>query len=97
MKIAQAPLAAAPSASAISTMPAAIATGKVPAWIHPRHVGLISAFALTSAANVRTLALVEVLFARILSARLFREGTSLRQLAGIVLIVAGVVLLIRVA
>lgn len=54
-------------------------------------------FALTSAANVRTLALVEVLFAQILSARLFREGTSLRQLAGIVLIVAGVVLLIRVA
>ena len=53
MKIAQAPLAAAPSASAISTMPAAIATGKVPAWIHPRHVGLISAFALTSAASIR--------------------------------------------
>lgn len=54
-------------------------------------------FALTSAANVRTLALVEVLFAQILSARLFREGTSLRQLTGIALIVAGVVLLIRVA
>lgn len=54
-------------------------------------------FALTSAANVRTLALVEVLFAQILSARLFREGTSLRQLVGIALIVAGVILLIRIA
>lgn len=54
-------------------------------------------FALTSAANVRTLALIEVVFAQALSARLFREGTNLRQLAGIALIVAGVALLIRVA
>lgn len=54
-------------------------------------------FALTSAANVRTVALVEVLFAQILSARLFREGTSLRKLAGITLIIGGVTLLIRIA
>ncbi|WBU60878.1 DMT family transporter [Paracoccus albus] len=54
-------------------------------------------FALTSAANVRTVALVEVLFAQILSARLFREGTSLRKLAGVTMIVGGVVLLIRIA
>ncbi|TKW66095.1 MAG: DMT family transporter [Paracoccus denitrificans] len=54
-------------------------------------------FALTSAANVRTLALIEVLFAQLLSARLFRQHTSPRQLIGIALIAAGVVILIRVA
>lgn len=54
-------------------------------------------FALTSAANVRTLALIEVFFAQILSARLFREGARPRQLLGMALIVAGVALLIRVA
>ncbi|WBU54420.1 DMT family transporter [Paracoccus sp. SCSIO 75233] len=54
-------------------------------------------FALTSAANVRTLALIEVVFAQILSARLFREGASLRQLTGMALLIAGVALLIRVA
>ncbi len=54
-------------------------------------------FALTSAANVRTLALIEVFFAQILSARLFREGSSPRQILGMALIVAGVALLIRVA
>ncbi|NHF72423.1 DMT family transporter [Paracoccus xiamenensis] len=54
-------------------------------------------FALTAAANVRTLALIEVLFAQFLSARLFREGVQPRQLLGMGLIVAGVALLIRVA
>ena len=54
-------------------------------------------FALTSAANVRTLALIEVFFAQILSARLFREGARPRQILGMALIVAGVALLIRVA
>ncbi|MDO5641154.1 MAG: EamA family transporter [Paracoccus sp. (in: a-proteobacteria)] len=54
-------------------------------------------FALTSAANVRTLALIEVVFAQILSARVFREGARPRQLAGMALIIAGVALLIRVA
>ena len=54
-------------------------------------------FALTSAANVRTLALIEVFFAQILSARLFRQSTTPHQLAGIALILAGVILLIRVA
>lgn len=50
-------------------------------------------FALTSAANVRTLGLVEVLFAQVVSRRL-AEATSPRQIAGIVLVVAGVVVLI---
>lgn len=54
-------------------------------------------FALTSAANVRTLALVEVIFAQLVSARIFRDGATRRQVAGMALIIAGVVLLIRVA
>jgi drug/metabolite transporter (DMT)-like permease len=52
------------------------------------------AFALTSAANVRTLALVEVLFAQAISVFLFRQPVSAREGAGIAAIVAGVVLLI---
>ncbi|GGK50399.1 EamA family transporter [Salinarimonas ramus] len=47
-------------------------------------------FALTSAANVRTLALVEVVFAQMVSRRLFAQETSRRELLGIALIVAGV-------
>lgn len=47
-------------------------------------------FALTSAANVRTLALVEVVFAQIVSRRLFDQSVSGRELAGMALIVAGV-------
>ncbi|UOM33768.1 DMT family transporter [Acuticoccus sp. I52.16.1] len=50
-------------------------------------------FALTSTANVRTLGLVEVLFAQVVSRRL-AETTSPRQIAGIVLAVAGVAALI---
>lgn len=47
-------------------------------------------FALTSAANVRTLALIEVVFARLISGRIFRERTSPQQLAGMGLIILGV-------
>jgi drug/metabolite transporter (DMT)-like permease len=52
------------------------------------------AFALATAASVRTLALVEVLFAQGISRFVFHQPTSRRDLAGIVLIVAGVALLI---
>jgi drug/metabolite transporter (DMT)-like permease len=52
------------------------------------------AFALTTAANVRTLALVEVLFAQAISVFAFRQPVSVREGAGIAAIVAGVVLLI---
>ena len=54
-------------------------------------------FALTAAANVRTLALVEVVMAQLVSGRLFREGASPRQIAGMGLIVAGVAALIAVS
>jgi drug/metabolite transporter (DMT)-like permease len=52
------------------------------------------AFALATAASVRTLALVEVLFAQAISRFIFKQPTSPREALGIVLIVAGVVLLI---
>jgi drug/metabolite transporter (DMT)-like permease len=54
------------------------------------------AFALTAAANVRTLALVEVLFAQAVAYYSFKQPLSGRELAGIVLIVIGVALLVAV-
>ncbi len=47
-------------------------------------------FALTTAANVRTLALVEVLMAQAVSHRLLSQATTRREMLGIALIVAGV-------
>jgi len=54
------------------------------------------AFALTAAANVRTLALVEVLFAQAVAYYSFKQPLSARELSGIVLIVVGVALLVSV-
>ncbi|MBX6425801.1 MAG: EamA family transporter [Variibacter sp.] len=53
------------------------------------------AFALATAASVRTLALIEVLFAQAVSVVVFRQAVARREGAGIVLVVAGVVLLLR--
>src|SRR5215475_3439171 len=52
------------------------------------------AFALATAASVRTLALVEVLFAQGISTFAFKQSTTPRETLGIVLIVVGVLLLI---
>jgi uncharacterized membrane protein len=52
------------------------------------------AFALTSAANVRTLGLAEVLFAQAISAFVFRQATTRRETLGMALIVLGVAMLI---
>jgi len=52
------------------------------------------AFALASAASVRTLALVEVLFAQAISRFVFKQATTPREALGIALIVIGVVLLL---
>jgi len=52
------------------------------------------AFALATAASVRTLALVEVLFAQAISRFFLHQPTTPREAAGIALIVVGVVLLI---
>jgi len=54
------------------------------------------AFALTSVANVRTLALVEVLFAQAISYFVFKQATTSREVYGMALIVFGVALLIWV-
>jgi drug/metabolite transporter (DMT)-like permease len=52
------------------------------------------AFALATAASVRTLALVEVLFAQGISRFIFKQATTRRESFGILLIVIGVVLLL---
>jgi drug/metabolite transporter (DMT)-like permease len=52
------------------------------------------AFALATAASVRTLALVEVLFAQGVSRFLFKQPTPPREAVGIVLVVIGVALLL---
>jgi drug/metabolite transporter (DMT)-like permease len=52
------------------------------------------AFSLTAAANVRTLALVEVLFAQGVSRRLFGHRATPRELLGTALLVAGLALLL---
>ncbi len=52
------------------------------------------AFALASAASVRTLALVEVLFAQAISRFVFKQPTAPREALGIVLTVIGVGLLV---
>src|SRR5947199_7781376 len=54
------------------------------------------AFALATAASVRTLGLVEVLFAQAVSHLAFRQPATLREALGIMLVIAGVVLLIAV-
>ena len=52
------------------------------------------AFALTTAASVRTLALVEVLFAQLVARYAFGQKTTPREVIGMLFVVAGVVLLI---
>jgi drug/metabolite transporter (DMT)-like permease len=52
------------------------------------------AFAITSAANVRTLALVEVLFAQGVTHFMFKQPTTARESVGIVMVVIGVALLV---
>jgi drug/metabolite transporter (DMT)-like permease len=52
------------------------------------------AFALATAASVRTLALIEVLFAQLVSRFAFDHRTSAREALGMLLVVAGVALLL---
>jgi drug/metabolite transporter (DMT)-like permease len=52
------------------------------------------AFALATAASVRTLALVEVLFAQAVSKFVFRQGATAREGAGIALLAAGAILIV---
>ena len=70
------------------------------AWLAWRDMGAFAsqfwflAFALTTAASVRTLALVEVLFAQGISKFIFKQPTTTRELGGIAMIVIGVGLLV---
>ena len=52
------------------------------------------AFAIATAASVRTLALVEVLMAQAVSKFIFKQPTTPREAVGIVMIVIGVVVLV---
>ena len=74
-------------------------------WVRSLSAGLLGAlasqfwflgFAIASAAQVRTLGLVEVLFAQLVSRRFMNEGVSRRELAGVALIAVGVALIINV-
>lgn len=57
--------------------------------------GWFTGFALTSAANVRTLALVEVVLALLVARYTMSQRTTSRQLIGIGILLVGVVLLLR--
>jgi uncharacterized membrane protein len=54
------------------------------------------AFAIETAAKVRTLALVEIFFAQIVSRSMFKQGVASREGLGIALIVVGVIILLNV-
>jgi len=53
------------------------------------------AFAVESAAKVRTLALVEIVFAQLLSKRLFSQETNKQEWFGMFLLIVGVVLVLQ--
>lgn len=57
----------------------------------------VTALALAPASQVRTLILIEVVFSYFVSRRIFRESTSRREMAGIILIMVGVVLIVSTA
>ncbi|MBB4040557.1 drug/metabolite transporter (DMT)-like permease [Microvirga flocculans] len=77
--------------------------GSFAAWCPSLGAGFLGAlasqfwfigFALTTAANVRTLALVEVLMAQAVSHRFLAQATTKREVAGMLLILGGVALLL---
>lgn len=77
--------------------------GSLRAWRPSLFAGFLGAlasqfwfigFSLTAAANVRTLALVEVLMAQLVTHRLLSQATTRREVIGMALIVGGVALLL---
>jgi len=52
------------------------------------------AFALQTAAAVRTVGLIEILFSMIVSRRVFAQRMSARELIGVLMMVAGVIVLL---
>lgn len=51
------------------------------------------AFAIDTAARVRTLALIEMIFAQVVTKKIFHQQTSAREIAGMAIMIAGVVIL----
>jgi drug/metabolite transporter (DMT)-like permease len=81
----------------------AVMIGILRAWKPSLFAGLMGAlasqfwflaFAIATAASVRTLALIEVLFAQIVARLMFHQKTTAREAIGMALVVAGVALLI---
>ena len=58
-------------------------------------MGWFTGFALTAAANVRTLSLIELPIAALVNRPLTGRAPSRRELAGIALVMAGIGLLLR--
>ena len=56
-------------------------------------IGWFTAFALTTAANVRTLGMVEVVFSYLVSHRLLREKLQPRERGGLLLVCIGLLAL----
>jgi drug/metabolite transporter (DMT)-like permease len=80
--------------------------GSLAVWRQSLFAGFMGAFAsqfwflgfsLTAAANVRTLGLVEVLFAQAVSRRVFGQRVSAREALGMTIVTAGVALLLVAA
>jgi len=57
----------------------------------------VTALALAPASQVRTLILIEVVFSYFVSRRIFRESMNRREMAGIILVMVGVVLIVSTA
>jgi drug/metabolite transporter (DMT)-like permease len=54
-----------------------------------------SAFAIETVARVRTLGVIEILFAQFVSARVFREGVGVRELLSLALIILGIIVVVN--
>lgn len=68
---------------------AALFLHELPGWVTLASIGWFTAFALTSAANVRTLGMVEVVFSYLVSRRYMQEALSRSEQAGLLLVLAG--------
>lgn len=54
-----------------------------------------SALAIETIARVRTLGVIEILFAQFVSARIFREGAGLREVLSLALIILGIIVVVN--
>jgi uncharacterized membrane protein len=56
-------------------------------------MGWLTAFAMRSAVDVRIVGLVEVIYSYVLSRQMFREHVSGREIFGMALVAAGIILI----